>query len=66
MHTYRQPLHGLALAFLAVLAIASSGSSGAPASTAVVLPQGAVQPLERQRLVARRISATLRLPTLPN
>ena len=59
MHTYRQPLHGLALAFLAVLAIASSGSSGAPASTAVVLPQGAVQPLERQRLVARRISAIL-------
>ena len=59
MHTYRQPLHGMALAFLAVLAIASSGSSGAPASTAVVLPQGAVQPLERQRLVARRISAIL-------
>jgi carboxyl-terminal processing protease len=59
MHTYRQPLHGIALALLAVLAIASSGSSGAPASTAVVLPQGAVQPLERQRLVARRISAIL-------
>lgn len=59
MHTYRQPLHGLALAFLAVLAIASSGSSGAPANTTVVLPQGAVQPLERQRLVARRISAIL-------
>ena len=59
MQISRHPLHGMAIALLAVLALASSGSSGAPASTAVVLPQGAVQPLERQRQVARRIGAIL-------
>jgi carboxyl-terminal processing protease len=58
MHSYRQPLSWFALASLAMLVIAGSGSSGAPAATSI-LPPGAIAPLERQRLVARRIGAIL-------
>ena len=58
MQKYRQPLSWFALAALGVLVLVGSGSSGAPAATSA-LPQGAVAPLERQRLVARRIGAIL-------
>jgi len=51
-------LHALSLAGLLAFSLVGAGSSGAPAlSTA--LPQGAVAPLERQRQVARRVSAIL-------
>jgi carboxyl-terminal processing protease len=56
--SYRQPLSWFALASLAALVLVGSGSSGAPAS-ASLLPPGAIAPLERQRLVARRIGAIL-------
>ena len=58
MQKYRQPLSWFALAALGVLVLVGSGSSGAPAATSA-LPQGAVAPLERQRLVARRVGAIL-------
>ena len=58
MQKYRQPLSWFALAALGVLVLVGSGSSGAPAATST-LPQGAIAPLERQRLVARRIGAIL-------
>ena len=59
MQKYRQPLSWFALAALGVLVLVGSGSSGAPAATTSALPQGAVAPLERQRLVARRVGAIL-------
>ncbi len=58
MHSYRKPLSWFAIASLALLVIAGSGSTGAPAATSI-LPPGAIAPLERQRLVARRIGAIL-------
>ncbi len=58
MQSYRQPLSWFALASLALLVIVGSGSAGAPAATSI-LPPGAIAPLERQRLVARRIGAIL-------
>ena len=58
MQKYRQPLSWFALASLALLVLVGSGSSGAPAATSI-LPQGAVAPLERQRLIARRVGAIL-------
>jgi len=58
MHSYRKPLSWFAIASLALLVVAGSGSSGAPAATSL-LPPGAIAPLERQRLVARRIGAIL-------
>lgn len=60
MQSYRQPLSWFALAALGLLVlVGSGGSSGAPAATGTVLPQGAIAPLERQRLVARRVGAIL-------
>ena len=55
---FRRPLHAVALAGLLAFTLVGAGSSGAPAVSAV-LPQGAVAPLERQRQVARRVSAIL-------
>jgi carboxyl-terminal processing protease len=55
---YRQPLSWIALAALAALVLAGSGSSGAPA-TASLLPPGALAPLERQKSVAKRIGTIL-------
>ena len=56
--SFRRPLSWFALAALAVIVVAGSGSSGAPAG-ASILPPGALAPAERQRLVARRIGAIL-------
>ena len=56
---FRRPLHALALAGLLGFALVGAGSSGAPAAPGITLPQGAVAPLERQRQVARRVSAIL-------
>ncbi|MEP7313433.1 MAG: carboxy terminal-processing peptidase [Pseudomonadota bacterium] len=56
--SFRRPLSWFALAALALVVVAGSGSSGAPAG-ASILPPGALAPAERQRLVARRIGAIL-------
>ncbi len=58
MQKYRQPLSWVALAALGLLVLVGSGSNGAPAATSI-LPPGAVAPLERQRLIARRVGAIL-------
>jgi carboxyl-terminal processing protease len=54
----RRPTGWLALSALVVLTLAGSGSTGAPAATSL-LPQGALAPAERQRLLARRIGVIL-------
>jgi carboxyl-terminal processing protease len=54
----RHPLGWAALSAIAVLVLAGSGSTRAPAST-FALPLGAVAPTERQRLLARRIGSIL-------
>jgi carboxyl-terminal processing protease len=56
--SFRQPLSWFALAALALLVVAGSGSTGAPAGSSI-LPPGAIAPLERQRVVARRVGAIL-------
>jgi len=54
----RRPLGWLATSVLLGLVLAGSGSTGAPAATSL-LPQGALAPTERQRLLARRIGSIL-------
>ncbi len=54
----RRPLGWLATSLLLGLVLAGSGSTGAPAATSL-LPQGALAPTERQRLLARRIGSIL-------
>ncbi|MGC4028084.1 MAG: carboxy terminal-processing peptidase [Steroidobacteraceae bacterium] len=53
----RQPLGWLAASSLALLLLTGGSSTSAPA--AVALPPGAVVPVERQRLLARRIGSIL-------
>ena len=55
----RRPMGWLPVSALLVLALAGSGSTGAPAAGASLLPQGALAPAERQRLLARRIGVIL-------
>jgi len=55
----RRPTGWLAVSALLVLALAGSGSTGAPAAASSLLPQGALAPAERQRLLARRIGVIL-------
>jgi carboxyl-terminal processing protease len=55
----RRPIGWLAVSALLVLAIAGSGSTGAPAAATSLLPPGALAPADRQRLLAKRIGAML-------
>ncbi len=55
----RRPIGWLAFSALLVLAIAGSGSTGAPAAATSLLPPGALAPADRQRLLAKRIGAML-------
>ena len=60
-HSLRRPRHPigwLVLSALMVLVLAGSGSTSAPAASSL-LPQGALAPTERQRLLARRIGTIL-------
>jgi carboxyl-terminal processing protease len=54
----RRSTGAIALTALLVLTLTGAGSTGAPAGTNV-LPQGALAPAERQRLLARRIGSIL-------
>jgi carboxyl-terminal processing protease len=54
----RSPAGWLALPALFVLALAGSGSTGAPA-TSNLLPPGALAPTERQRQLAKRVASLL-------
>jgi carboxyl-terminal processing protease len=49
----------LAVSALGLLLLASGSSTVAPAASPTILPQGAIAPAERQRLLARRIGAIL-------
>ncbi len=54
----RRSTGAIALTALLVLTLTGAGSTGAPAGTNI-LPQGALAPAERQRLLARRIGSIL-------
>jgi carboxyl-terminal processing protease len=49
----------LAVSALGLLLLAGGSSTVAPAAAPTILPQGAIAPAERQRLLARRIGAIL-------
>jgi carboxyl-terminal processing protease len=53
-----RPMGWLALSAMVSLVLAGSSSTSAPATTSI-LPQGALAPAERQRLLARRIGSIL-------
>jgi carboxyl-terminal processing protease len=55
----RRPYGWISAAALAVLALALAGSTQAPASTAALLPPGAIAPTDNQRATARRIGRIL-------
>ena len=57
--TFRRPLGWIAASALGLLVLAGGSSTNAPAAAATPLPQGAVAPAERQRLLARRIGSIL-------
>ena len=49
----------LAVSAVGLLLLAGGSSTVAPAAAPTILPQGAIAPAERQRLLARRIGAIL-------
>lgn len=57
--TFRHPLNWFAVSAMALLLLAGGSTTTAPAAAQIVLPQGAIAPAERQRLLARRIGAIL-------
>ncbi|MEY2853885.1 MAG: hypothetical protein RL030_1017 [Pseudomonadota bacterium] len=57
--TLRHPMSWLAVSALGLLLLAGGSTTVAPAAAPTLLPQGAIAPAERQRLLARRIGAIL-------